>query len=92
MSGACYVIVEQNEPHDVPFTTVDRVCVFTRRPYRDVVVDSLNYCIANKGLTVYAWYIMSNHIHAILSAEDGYSLSTIIRTLRNIQLNRYYML
>ena len=82
VSGGRYVIVEQNEPHYVTFTIVDSVDVFTRRAYRDVVVDSLNYCIANKGLKVYAWFIMSNHIHAILSAEDGYSLSAIIRDFK----------
>ena len=79
MSGDRYKIVEQNDAHFVTFTVADWVDVFTRKVYRDIIVDSLNYCVEHKGLNVIAWCLMSNHLHAILSARQGYELSAIIR-------------
>ena len=43
----------------VSFATVNWIDVFTRPEYKDILVDSLNYCISNKGLTVYAWVILT---------------------------------
>ena len=54
---------------------------FSRKTYADIVLDSLRYCINNKGLKVHAWCIMSNHLHLILSAPDG-DLSGIIRVFK----------
>ena len=40
----------------VSFATVNWIDVFTRPEYKNIVVDSLNHCIKNKGLVVYANY------------------------------------
>ncbi len=79
MSGDRYKIVEQNEAHFVTFTVVDWVDIFTRRTYKEIIVNNLNYCIEHKGLDVLAWCLMSNHLHAILVARKGFELSGIIR-------------
>ncbi len=47
------------------------VDIFTRKEHRDVVIDSLKYCQLNKGLVIYAWCIMSNHVHLIISAKEN---------------------
>ncbi len=60
---------------------VDWVDVFTRKVYRDIVLESLDYCRKQKGLQVWAYVIMSNHVHAILSAETG-NLPDIIRDFK----------
>jgi putative transposase len=79
MSGDRYLIVDQNAPHFVTLTVVDWIDVFTRNIYKDIMVESLNHCIGKKGLEVYAWCLMSNHLHAILGAKQGFELSAIIR-------------
>jgi putative transposase len=79
MSADKYFIREQNDPHYVTFTVVDWVDVFTRHRYKEIIVENLNYCIENKGLEVYAWCLMSNHLHAIFCAKEGFELSGIIR-------------
>lgn len=56
--------------------------MFTRIAFKEVLVDSLKYCLEFKGLKLYAYVIMSNHIHIIVSAADGYSLSDIIRDFK----------
>ena len=65
----------------VTFATVNWIDVFTRSQYRDIVVDSLNYCIENKGLRVYAWVIMSNHVHLVIERQTA-ALEDIMRDLK----------
>jgi len=66
----------------VTFTVVDWVDVFTRSFYKEIFMDSLNYAINNKGLIVYAWVIMSNHVHLIISSQENNELSAIVRDLK----------
>jgi putative transposase len=37
----------------------------------EIIVNSLNYCTKEKGLEIYAWCIMSNHVHLIISCTQG---------------------
>ncbi len=65
MSGDRYKITDQNAIYFLTFTVIDWVDVFTKKDYKQELVDSMNYCIKEKGLIVYSWVIMSNHMHAI---------------------------
>ena len=65
----------------ISFATVQRINVFTRRCYKDILVESINYCIATKGLIVYAWVIMSNHIHLLIQKNEE-PLECIVRNLK----------
>lgn len=75
-------IINQNELHFVTFTCVGWVDVFTRLQFKKILIDSLKHCIANKGLNLHAYVIMSNHIHLIISAKETYRLSDIIRDFK----------
>ncbi|WKV11495.1 REP-associated tyrosine transposase [Marivirga harenae] len=88
MSGDRYKIADRNALYFVTFTVVNWIDVFTRRSYKIEVVNSLNYCIQQKGLKVYAWCLMSNHIHLILSADKGFRLSDIIRDFKKFTAKR----
>jgi len=68
--------------HFVTFAVVEWIDVFTRKMYKNVLVDSLAYCQQNKGLLLYAWCIMSNHVHLILSSKEGIKQEDIIRDLK----------
>src|SRR5215203_1091562 len=76
-----YRIKDQFVAYFITLTVIDWVDVFTRKEYKDVLIDSLNYCIASKGLQVYEFVIMSNHLHAIVSS-DKLLLSDIIRDFK----------
>ncbi|WP_439696972.1 transposase [Mucilaginibacter sp. AW1-7] len=52
------------------FTVVRWIDVLTRRAYKDIIVESLKYCIKHKGLQLHGWVIMSNHVHLIISTND----------------------
>jgi REP element-mobilizing transposase RayT len=64
------------------FQIVGWVDLFTRQIYRDIVIDSLKYCQINKGLQLYAYVIMSNHMHLLADSEKG-DLSGLIRDFKN---------
>ncbi|MTI39268.1 transposase [Fulvivirga lutimaris] len=67
----------------VTFTVVEWIDVFTRSEYSEIVLDSIRYCQKEKGLEVYAWVIMSNHIHLIISRNENVNdLSAIVRDFK----------
>ena len=67
----------------VTFTVIHWIDIFSRKEYRDIIVDSLNYCIAEKDLKVCAWVIMSNHVHLIITTKsDEGNISDIIRDFK----------
>lgn len=82
MSGDRYVITDQQQVYFLTLTVVDWVDVFTRKDYKLIIVDSLNFCIANKGMEVFAYVIMSNHLHLITRAKEGYVLSYVLRDFK----------
>jgi REP element-mobilizing transposase RayT len=77
-----YSLTRDDGMYFVTFSVVYWIDVFSRLRYKDIVVESLNYCIAQKGLKIYAWCLMTNHIHLIISAEEGYKLSDILRDFK----------
>jgi putative transposase len=76
-----YRVYDQNEVYFVTFTVHQWVDVFTRKEYIKILLDSLRYCQKHKGLRIFAWVIMTNHCHLIISSKDG-KLSDVIRDLR----------
>ena len=81
MSEGGYKIRNQSAVHFITFATVGWVDVFTRKQYRDIVLDSIRYCQAEKGLLLHGWCIMSNHLHMVLSAQNG-NLSDLLRDFK----------
>jgi REP element-mobilizing transposase RayT len=76
-----YKIRDQTLPHFITATVVDWVDIFTRKNYRDTVIECLDYCIANKAMLMYAYVIMSNHIDMIVQSSDG-ELSDLLRDFK----------
>ena len=57
--------------------------VFIRDEYRKIVIDSIQYCQRNKGLEVYAYCIMTSHIHLIIGTTGEKKQEEIIRDLKS---------
>lgn len=76
-----YKFWDQSKSYFITYATVDWVDVFTRQTYKDIVVDSLQFCIDNKGLIVYAWCIMSNHVHLIIGSNQE-KMQDIVRDMK----------
>jgi REP element-mobilizing transposase RayT len=66
----------------VSFAVQGWVDVFTRNEYKNILVENLEYCQKNKGLEIFAWCIMTSHIHLIVRAAEGYLLHNILRDFK----------
>ena len=76
-----YKIRDQTLPHFITATVVDWVDVFTRKNYRDIVIECLDFCIREKGMVLFGYVIMSNHIHMVVQSNNG-ELSNLIRDFK----------
>lgn len=79
--GRKYKFYDSSNLYFVSFATVNWIDVFTRRLYSDILVESLKYCVEHKGLNLYAWCIMTNHVHLIINS-DTETLSDILRDFK----------
>ncbi|TAE66423.1 MAG: transposase [Bacteroidetes bacterium] len=77
-----YKFEDQNKIYFVSFAVVDWIDVFIRPLYKDIFVESLKYCQENKGLELYAWCVMTSHIHLIIGTNGTEKLENIMRDLK----------
>jgi REP element-mobilizing transposase RayT len=81
MSEGGYKITNPEGIYFVSFAVVEWVDVFTRRDYKDILVNSLKFCQEEKHLLLHGWCIMTNHVHFIASSGTG-QLSAILRDFK----------
>ena len=77
-----YKIKDNEGLYFVTVTTIGWVDVFIRKIYKDVIIESLQYCIDKKGLNLHAFVIMASHIHAIVSVKPNFILVDTIRDFK----------
>ena len=65
-----YKIYNQSLPYYLTLQIVQWIDVFTRKLYRDIIIDSLKFCQHEKDLEIYAYVIMSNHIHLLAKSNQ----------------------
>jgi REP element-mobilizing transposase RayT len=81
MAEGGYKIRDKQAIHFLTFAVVEWVDVFTRKEYKDVLIESLKYCQKEKGLIIFAWCIMSNHVHLAVAARNN-DLSDVLRDFK----------
>jgi len=74
-----YKVANIRSVHFVTITIVDWVDLLIKPVYKHIIIESLKYCQHHKGLNIYAYVIMSSHIHLIISSEEGFTISETIR-------------
>ncbi|MBT1690468.1 REP-associated tyrosine transposase [Dawidia soli] len=77
-----YKFQDQEAVYFVTFTTIYWLDIFIRQEYKDIFLDSLRYCQENKGLELYAYCIMSSHVHLILARRGRPELQDIVRDIK----------
>ena len=70
-------IIEQHACYYFTLNVVEWIDIFIRPVFKQIIVESLNHFSERKGLTIYAWCLMTNHLHLMAQAEQGYGLSLI---------------
>lgn len=66
----------------ITLTVVGWIDIFTRVNQKNGIVKALQYCQKNKGLEIYAYCIMSSHLHLLCKAINGFILSDVIRDFK----------
>jgi putative transposase len=74
----------------ITFTTIDWIDLFTRIEYKQLLVDQLNHCIKHKGIEIYSYVIMTNHIHLIARSSENKNLSDFIRDFKSYTTKELY--
>ena len=74
--------IKKNTSYFLTLTVVNWVDVFTRKNHKDAIIESLRYCIKHKGLNVYSYCLMTNHLHLIVNANEPFQLKGIIRDFK----------
>jgi len=77
-----YKIRDNEKAYFITITTVGWVDIFTRKEQKLLIINSLKYCQANKGLIVFAYCLMPSHLHMICKVEDGINLSDVLRDFK----------
>ena len=77
-----YKMHEYDKPYFLTMTVVGWIDVFTRKNHKLAIVKSLQYCQQNKGLEIFAWCLMSNHLHLIVRSNGDNLLSDILRDFK----------
>ena len=70
------------EVYFVTDTVVDWVDIFSRPCYKHIIIESLKYCQEQKGLLIYAWVLMTNHLHMIVGSNGENKVSDIMRDFK----------
>jgi putative transposase len=58
--------------HFLTLNVVDRIDVFIRPAYKQVITKALNHFIEMHGVSIYAWCLMSSHLHLLIKTKEGY--------------------
>jgi REP element-mobilizing transposase RayT len=74
----------------ISFAVRGWVDVFTRNIYKDILVDSLAHCIRYRDMELFAWCIMSNHVHLMARANGESSLPEILRDFKKFTSKKIF--
>ena len=66
----------------VTTTVVNWVDIFSRPKYKHIIIESLAFCQKNKGLEIYSWVLMPNHLHFIIGAENLEQVQIVLRDFK----------
>lgn len=80
MSEVCKT--EVGKAYFVTLTVVNWMDVFIRPEYANILFKNITYCQANKGLEVFAYCLMSSHLHMVALGKTT-RLTEILRDLKS---------
>ena len=70
MGRSRYKIYEPTHPHFVTCTILHWLPIFTRVQSTQIIFDSIKFLQNKDNLKLYAYVILENHLHMVLSSND----------------------
>lgn len=78
-----YKFHNTEETYFVSFAVRNWANVFSQDEYKDILIENLIHCQKHDDLKIFAWCIMSSHVHLIVRGEEGFVLQKILRDLKS---------
>ena len=78
-----YKFLNSDGVYFVSFAIQQWIDLFIRNEYKDILVENLIYCQNAKGLQIFAWCIMTSHVHMVIQAKEKQSLPEILRDFKS---------
>jgi len=63
----------KNSLYFLTFTVLEKIPVFTNSKYCDVIIENFEFYRQKRGLKIFNYVIMDNHVHAIMSHNENIS-------------------
>ena len=76
-----YKAFEAEAPYFITFTLVDWIPLLEIQEFATILIESLKFCVQNKGLLIFGYCIMPGHVHLIVQSRLN-PLGSIIRDLK----------
>ncbi len=80
--GVSYKTQDNNSACFITMTIVEWINVFTIEKQKLLIIDSLKYCQENKGLEIYGWCLMPNHLQMICRVTGNLEMSEFLRDFK----------
>jgi putative transposase len=64
-----YKFGNSSKQYFISFAVVNWIDVFIRNEYKEILLDSWQYCQREKDLEIYGWCIMTSHVHMIIVSK-----------------------
>ena len=77
-----FKIKDKDKSYFLTLNTIGWVDVFSKKEQKLLIVEALNEYQKNKGLEIFAYCLMTNHLHIICKAKEGYDLSNVIKEFK----------
>jgi putative transposase len=74
-----YKIIDEGQVYFITSTIIQWIPLFISEKYFEIIIESLKFCRKEKGLKIYAYVILENHFHLIVSGDK---LETIIQSFK----------
>ena len=72
----------------VTIKTTNGIHIFKRKEYFDIILNSLQYCRKNKGLLIWAYTIIINHLHLVFKIKTGFNAYKSIGDFKKFTANQ----
>jgi REP element-mobilizing transposase RayT len=77
-----YKVYDNDKAYFITITVIEWIDLFTRMNHKNTIVEALKYCQKNKGLEIYAWVLMSNHLHMLCRGTPDHHLADVMRDFK----------
>jgi len=75
-------ITAEDQVHFLSPTIIQWLPLFTKKSYQSIILESIRFCQTHKGLLLFGWVIMPDHLHLLARANERQNLSNIVRDFK----------